>query len=349
MKRITSIFTKSLLLIVVLSLFGCPNPWQGPDYSEGHFPDNPVNFTALNTAYDDYNSALPQSGERFPICFSSNRASAGIDTTFDIVHKPLEITYNWDTRELYVGIQRNYGGYDAINTSAQKAAEASYSSANEFGPFLQPMGEKQDPNAEFGYYYAFTLLFSSDRDGGRQDIYFVENDKQEAYSKAKPIAFLNSAFDDCYPSYNQNDSGIYFCSNRGGFYDIYFANVNLSSYDWPAIFSDTTTKPIRKVSELSADSAADKCPFILDNYMVFASNRPGGYGGYDLYYSHFNNGKWSKPVNFGSRINTAYDEFRPVVRHEMGFDNDFMIFSSNRPGGQGGFDLYYVGVEKIPR
>jgi len=28
------------------------------------------------------------------------------------------------------------------------------------------------------------------------------------------------------------------------------------------------------------------------------------------------------------------------------FDNNFMLFSSNRPGGKGGFDLYYVGVKK---
>ena len=29
------------------------------------------------------------------------------------------------------------------------------------------------------------------------------------------------------------------------------------------------------------------------------------------------------------------------------FNNDFMIFSSNRPGGLGGFDLYYVGIPDI--
>ena len=79
--------------------------------------------------------------------------------------------------------------------------------------------------------------------------------------------------------------------------------------------------------------------------MIFTSNRPGGYGGYDLYYSVFKNGKWSSPVNFGPDINTSSDEYRPVIGYHPDFTNKFMIFSSNRPGGKGGFDLYFTGVD----
>jgi hypothetical protein len=81
--------------------------------------------------------------------------------------------------------------------------------------------------------------------------------------------------------------------------------------------------------------------------MVFTSNRPGGYGGYDLYYSKFDGQSWSEPVNFGEDINTEYDEFRPVALQVFDFKNDVMLFSSDRPGGKGGFDLYYVGIDKI--
>ena len=65
--------------------------------------------------------------------------------------------------------------------------------------------------------------------------------------------------------------------------------------------------------------------------MVFTSNRPGGFGGYDLYYSVFKNGKWSSPVNFGPRINTASDEYRPLIGYHPDFTNIYMIFSSDRP------------------
>jgi len=37
----------------------------------------------------------------------------------------------------------------------------------------------------------------------------------------------------------------------------------------------------------------------MDSLMVFASDRAGGFGGFDLYYSRLQNGKWSAPVNFG--------------------------------------------------
>ena len=79
--------------------------------------------------------------------------------------------------------------------------------------------------------------------------------------------------------------------------------------------------------------------------MVFTSNRPGGMGGFDLYYSIFRNGNWSSPVNFGPRINTSSDEYRPVLGSNPDFTNQFMMFSSNRTGGKGGFDLYFTGVE----
>jgi len=79
--------------------------------------------------------------------------------------------------------------------------------------------------------------------------------------------------------------------------------------------------------------------------MVFASNRAGGFGGYDLYYSRWENEQWSTPINFGEKINTSSDEFRPIVREEWEFENDIMIFSSDRQGGAGGFDLYYVGID----
>ncbi|MBI5008107.1 MAG: hypothetical protein HZB98_00285, partial [Bacteroidia bacterium] len=89
----------------------------------------------------------------------------------------------------------------------------------------------------------------------------------------------------------------------------------------------------------------DKCPNIHRNVMVFASNRLGGLGGFDLYYSILKNGKWNLPVNFGPRINTIYDEYRPVIGSEQDFTNSYLIFSSNRPGGIGGFDLYFTGLE----
>jgi len=119
-----------------------------------------------------------------------------------------------------------------------------------------------------------------------------------------------------------------------------------NSKEFVESLSENSSVPVEKDVVLSSEFD-DKCPSINNNILVFASNRAGGFGGYDLYYSFFENGNWGEPINFGSGINSEYDEFRPIVRSdEWQFDNDMMIFSSNRLGGKGGFDLYCVGIQR---
>jgi len=112
----------------------------------------------------------------------------------------------------------------------------------------------------------------------------------------------------------------------------------------------TGQEPVTVIKEAALSSGSDdKCPYIQGNRMVFTSDRPGGFGGFDLYYSVFTDGNWSDPVNFGDKINTPYNEYRPIVKtFDFEFTNDMMIFSSDRPGGLGGFDLYYVGIKRMP-
>jgi hypothetical protein len=104
---------------------------------------------------------------------------------------------------------------------------------------------------------------------------------------------------------------------------------------------------VDKIAQLSS-GADDKCPYINGNMMVFTSDREGGFGGFDLWFSFYDGGGWSAPENFGATINSEYDEYRPVVVStvENGFLTDMMIFSSDRPGGKGLFDLYYVGITR---
>lgn len=71
------------------------------------------------------------------------------------------------------------------------------------------------------------------------------------------------------------------------------------------------------------------------NTIYFVSNRPGGFGGTDIYVSHKNeNGNWGKAENLGSTVNTKYDEDSPFI------NNDVLYFSSKGHEGMGGFDLF---------
>ncbi len=69
--------------------------------------------------------------------------------------------------------------------------------------------------------------------------------------------------------------------------------------------------------------------------LYFASNMPGGYGGADLYVSHYKDDTWTKPENLGDVINTAGDEYSPYLSN-----NELLFFSSNGFGGFGGLDNF---------
>lgn len=73
--------------------------------------------------------------------------------------------------------------------------------------------------------------------------------------------------------------------------------------------------------------------------LYFSSNRPGGYGGKDLYVSYRNaEGKWSPAKNMGPSINTAGDELAPFIHP----DNQTLYFTSDGLPGYGGSDIYLL-------
>ena len=73
------------------------------------------------------------------------------------------------------------------------------------------------------------------------------------------------------------------------------------------------------------------------NYMYFtACDRPGGQGSCDIYFSAFNNGRWTIPYNIGAPVNSSSWESTPSISA----DGNMLFFSSNRPGGFGGKDLW---------
>jgi outer membrane protein OmpA-like peptidoglycan-associated protein/tetratricopeptide (TPR) repeat protein len=83
------------------------------------------------------------------------------------------------------------------------------------------------------------------------------------------------------------------------------------------------------------ESAPSLSPDERDLY--FTSNRPGGFGGNDIYVSHrLRNGHWSEPENLGPDINTAGDESAPFIHA----DNQSLYFTSNGHQGYGGDDLF---------
>jgi len=79
------------------------------------------------------------------------------------------------------------------------------------------------------------------------------------------------------------------------------------------------------------------------NILVFASDRPGGFGGTDLYYCvKAGHGEWTSPVNLGKLINTEGNEMFPSFDHDGN-----LFFSSTGLAGLGGLDLFQVPLKEM--
>jgi hypothetical protein len=70
--------------------------------------------------------------------------------------------------------------------------------------------------------------------------------------------------------------------------------------------------------------------------LFFCSDKPGGFGGFDIYVCNFENGDWGAPVNLGETINTSGNELFPFIH-----GNGTLYFSSNNHNSMGGLDIFY--------
>ncbi len=330
MKTGICIFTEYLHYVLVLltafNLFACQDrDSKGYDnmkinYPVGSIPEIVTPFDDANSEFDDFNSgATPVLQLAFPFYFSSNRSTQG--GTFDIESMNVNVMFN-----------QNTGNFSMTGWFFDSAWPGVNSPSNEYGPVIEDL-----PDGRKVYLYASDL-------NDNLDIYHAVVNPGDGIAYLSAV--LNSTSADAYPTFGP-DNSIYFNSNRGGEdFDIYQAAIP-DGVDIPTWLAGEGNAIITRADVLSTLNN-DKCPYINGKLLVFTSDRAGGYGGYDLYYSTYENG-WSAPVNFGPSINTAYDEYRPIVIYAPDYSNDLMIFSSNRTGGKGGFDLYYVGIPKETR
>ena len=70
--------------------------------------------------------------------------------------------------------------------------------------------------------------------------------------------------------------------------------------------------------------------------LYFVSDRKGGYGGMDIWTTHFENGQWAEPTNLGPQINTSGNDMSPFIH----FDDQTLYFCSDGHVGMGGTDIF---------
>lgn len=98
------------------------------------------------------------------------------------------------------------------------------------------------------------------------------------------------------------------------------------------------TDPQKMGKEINSQFIETSACFTNDTGVIyFSSNRPGGYGGKDIYrVKHLPNGKWAMPYNLGPVVNTAFDEDAPFIHP----DGTTMYFASKGHNTMGNYDVF---------
>lgn len=144
-------------------------------------------------------------------------------------------------------------------------------------------------------------------------------------------------------SSNINTDGYDACvglSSDGSTLITYKNNESLTGGDlyWSFLYGDEWQEPVRYAPNINSEYMEPSASLSSDrNVLYFSSNRPGGYGGLDLYRAvRFPNKEWSLPVNLGPTINTKYDDDAPFIHP----DNVTLYFSSQGHATMGGHDIF---------
>lgn len=326
-----------IILPLLFVFFGC----NRDKFRTGQFPEEPVNLQEVNSASDDINSDIPYIGHKFKLVFSTNRANA---QTRDFNLALFYLDFNWDKSDGILNVNQSNILLDREFESFRDWVRRTESTANEKGPYSFLESENNR-----------VLLFSREING----VYSIFSEPENPSSNARiaqSFQILEQTTSEMYPSFYGEDfqkgmetsparpEMLVFTSDKDGQFDIYETDIPTGQSPMQFL-SGAIPKSTRKLSLNT--SSNDHMPFVYGDLLVFSSDRPGGFGGYDLYYSMKTANGWTDPVNFGPKINSEFDEYRPVVSDYTDFANRLMIFSSNRPGGLGGFDLYFVGIPKF--
>lgn len=181
-------------------------------------------------------------------------------------------------------------------------------------------------NPVISYDGSFALLRIS-RVGKNPDLYISNRDSNGNWQKPVPLPeHINTEIDQYYPELTV-ENHLYYSSNG----DVYFSEYKNGNWQEP--------KPVR---ELNTTFSESNIAVSRDGkFLVFLSDRSGGYGSYDLFICKKVNDTWGEPINLGAKINTNIMEYQP----RFSVDNSELYFTRSifKDGKRQGKDV----VQKV--
>ena len=223
-----------------------------------------------------------------------------------------------------------YGGRDSLhifhskklNDQWQKPQAASFSidNINQIDPSFSPDGK--------------TLLINAYvSDDKKYDVYSI-NKTETGWSEPQVMSDqINTDAHEFYATMTSNRD-VYF-TRRNESNDIYVSKFTNGQYQ----------KAVPLKGEINTEFSESN-PYISpeEDYIIFISDREGGYGGADLYISFNNNDVWSPPHNLGPKINTKDSEFCP----SRDFSNDRFFFARTILDGKRRIEnIYSIPMDEL--
>lgn len=168
-----------------------------------------------------------------------------------------------------------------------------------------------------------------------EDVYVSYLDFENTWTEPKRLAFCSPTRNEATSAVSTDERKIYLYLDSTGGGDIYTTDF------YKAKFNEIELLDNKQINTKYWES---HCMVSHDNKrLFFASNRPGGLGGRDLYYCDLTaDGSWSKPINMGPGINTPFDEDAPFIS----IDNKILYYSTNGPKSIGRFDIMKTIVDE---
>lgn len=179
-----------------------------------------------------------------------------------------------------------------------------------------------------------TLIYTRLKSDRTEDFYISLKGDDKAWAQSRNMgAPINTEYNEGTISISSDGQYVFYtgCNwpDNEGSCDIYFSA--LDGMDWKEPRS--LGFPVNTRSWESQPSVA-----FDGKTLYFASSRPGGFGGIDIWKSVYDKGRWSPPVNLGADINTPGNEETPFIAK----DDITLYFTSDFHPGLGGVDLFYT-------
>ncbi len=162
-----------------------------------------------------------------------------------------------------------------------------------------------------------------------EDIYLSVAQPDKSWSKPERMSFCDPELNEATITVSVDERKIYVYQDISGGGDIFYSEFSKNK------FQVLENIGIQGVNTKYWETHCAVTPDGKNIY--FTSERPGGYGGRDIYrIVKLSDGSWSQPFNLGPKINTPNDEESPFIL----IDNKTMYFASNGPNSMGGFDIF---------